>query len=99
MRRHLPALNEAPISAIYEGRIVGRYFADILVENRGGPRMPHAADEAQLVNCLTATRFDVGLLINFGRSVMVKRKFRVHRQSRQKWSQTDSSIESSHQDG
>jgi len=32
--------------------------------------------EVQLVNYLTATQLDVGLLLNFGSSVEVKRKFR-----------------------
>jgi GxxExxY protein len=32
--------------------------------------------EVQLVNYLTATKMDIGLLINFGSSVQVKRKYR-----------------------
>jgi GxxExxY protein len=32
--------------------------------------------EVQLVNCLTATQVDIGLLLNFGSSVEMKRKFR-----------------------
>ena len=35
--------------------------------------------EVQLVNYLTATGIDDGLLINFGSSVQVKRKFRQYR--------------------
>lgn len=35
--------------------------------------------EVQLVNYLTATGIDDGLLINFGESVEVKRKFRVYK--------------------
>ena len=34
--------------------------------------------EVQLVNYLTATRIDSGLLLNFGPSVQVKRKFREY---------------------
>jgi len=37
------------------------------------------AHEVQLVNYLTATRIDNGLLINFGPSVQVRRKFREFR--------------------
>ena len=33
--------------------------------------------EVQLVNYLTATKVDIGLLINFGPSVEIKRKFRT----------------------
>jgi GxxExxY protein len=35
--------------------------------------------EVQLVNYLTATKIDNGLLINFGSSVDVKRKFREYK--------------------
>jgi GxxExxY protein len=35
--------------------------------------------EVQLVNYLTATRIDDGLLLNFGPSVQVKRKFREYK--------------------
>ena len=37
--------------------------------------------EVQLVNYLAATGLDVGLLVNFGRSVLVRRKFREYRPS------------------
>jgi GxxExxY protein len=89
---------------IYDGQIVGQYFADILVENRVVCELKACEcltpqHEAQLVNYLTATGIDVGLLINFGRSVTVKRKFRVYRQRLQKWSQTDAGIEGSNQNG
>jgi GxxExxY protein len=35
--------------------------------------------EIQLVSYLSATALDVGLVINFGRSVTVRRKFREYR--------------------
>lgn len=35
--------------------------------------------EVQLVNYLTATGIDIGLLINFGLSVQIRRKFREYR--------------------
>jgi GxxExxY protein len=37
------------------------------------------AHEVQLVNYLVATGVDTGLLISFGPSVEVKRKYRVYR--------------------
>ena len=35
--------------------------------------------EVQLVNYLTATKVDTGLLINFGPSAEIKRKFRTYK--------------------
>jgi len=37
------------------------------------------SDEIQLVNYLNATRVEIGLLINFGQTVTVKRKFRDYK--------------------
>jgi GxxExxY protein len=39
----------------------------------------HPQHEVQLVNYLTATKVDVGLLINFSSSVEVKRKYREYK--------------------
>ena len=66
----------------YDGQIVGEFKADLLVENTivvelKSVRMLAKAHEVQLVNYLSATNKDVGLLINFGeKSVEVKRKVR-----------------------
>jgi GxxExxY protein len=66
---------------LYEGRVLGEYFADLLVENmlicelKACERL-RTEHEVQLVNYLAATGFGSGLLINFGSSVQVKRKFR-----------------------
>ena len=70
------------ILVYYDGQIVGEFKADILVENiiiveLKSLRMLSKAHEVQLVNYLSATQKDVGLLINFGeKSVEVKRKVR-----------------------
>ena len=40
------------------------------------------AHEVQLVNYLVATGIDVGVLINFGDSVTVKRKYRDYHRER-----------------
>jgi GxxExxY protein len=61
---------------------VGNFFADIIVEDvvileLKSVRQLAKAHEVQLVNYLTATGKDVGLLINFGESkVDIKRKVR-----------------------
>ena len=69
----------------YEDAIVGDYAADIFVERAvlveaKAIRMLVPKNAAQLVNCLTGTRVNVGLLLNFGSdSLQVRRKTRVLR--------------------
>ena len=75
---------QVPITVQYDGLPVGEYFADLLVEDRiicelKAQMLAIAPEhEVQLVNYLAATGFDIGLLINFGRSVHVRRKYRGH---------------------
>ena len=54
-------------------------MADIIVEGKvilefKSVKKLHPAHEAQLINYLKATGIEVGLLINFGESVEIKRK-------------------------
>jgi GxxExxY protein len=74
--------NEIPIKVWYEGQVVGDFYADlvvddqIIVELKAVERMI-AAHEVQLVNYLTATNREEGLLLNFGtQSLEFKKKFR-----------------------
>jgi GxxExxY protein len=73
-----------PINVIYDGHIVGEYYADLWVDERVVIELKAAQTivtrhEVQLVNYLAATGIDCGLLLNFGRSVQVKRKFREYK--------------------
>ena len=75
---------QEPISVEYEGQVVGEYYADLWVDERVVVELKAAQafakeHEVQLVNYLTATRIDLGLLLNFGPSVQVKRKFRKYK--------------------
>lgn len=75
---------QVPIPVTYRGQIVGEYFADILAAGAlilelKSVREISKEHEVQLVNYLSATGTDIGLLINFGESVQVRRKFRVYR--------------------
>ena len=76
---------EKPINVYYDGILVGDFYADIIVENRlilelKAVSTLHMAHEIQLVNYLTATGIDDGLLINFGsESLQFKRKYRIYR--------------------
>ena len=70
---------EHPIVVYYENIIVGEYFADLVVDEKiilelKAVKELSPAHETQLVNYLKATGMEVGLLINFGHSVKVKRK-------------------------
>ena len=80
----LSVKQQAPISVEYEGQVVGEYYADLWVDGRVVVELKAAQalakeHEVQLVNYLTATRIDHGLLLNFGPSVQVKRKFREYK--------------------
>ncbi len=81
--RKIPFKQQTSIPVHYRNRIVGEYFADILVAERlivelKAVRVIAPEHEVQLVNYLQATGIDVGLLINFGSSVNVKRKYREY---------------------
>lgn len=72
---------QEPINVSYEGHVVGEYFADLGGEERLVIELKALQTlvkqhEVQLVNYLAATNIDSGLLLNFGASVQVKRKFR-----------------------
>jgi GxxExxY protein len=77
----------ARLEVHYRGEVVGEFVADmivgghVLVENKA-VRALVPAHEAQLVNYLTATGIDVGLLLNFGAtSLQFRRKVREYRRS------------------
>jgi GxxExxY protein len=78
-RERVPVISQAPIKVSYEGKVVGEYFADMLVDGKviveikasNGLAREH---EAQLLNYLKATKIEVGLLLNFGPKPQVKRK-------------------------
>ncbi len=76
---------QVPLTVYYRGREVGEYYADFLIENRLICELKSVATisrqhEVQLVNYLAATGVDTGLLINFGNSVNIRRKFRIYRE-------------------
>ena len=75
---------QEPINVRYEGQVVGEYWADLWVDDRliievKAVQSLAKEHEVQLVNYLTATGVNDGLLINFGPSVQVKRKFREYK--------------------
>lgn len=75
----LQAVQQVPINVFFEGKLVGDYFADILVEDTIIIELKAASDtakihEAQLLNYLKATCKKVGLLINFSDKLKIVRR-------------------------
>jgi len=75
----LPCRTQVPIKVYYEENLVGYYFVDIVVENKIILELKAAESlceehEAQLLNYLKATNFEIGLLFNFGKKPQFKRK-------------------------
>lgn len=76
----LKAESQKSIRVHYDGKIVGEFVADIIVNDAviielKSVRRIIKAHEVQLVNYLAATGKSVGLILNFGeRKVEIKRK-------------------------
>jgi len=75
----LEVIPEALIKVYYNGQVVGEYFADLLVAGVvlveiKAVRTLAPEHEAQLLNYLKATPYEVGLLLNFGPKPQIKRK-------------------------
>ena len=80
---------EVPINVLYNNVVVGEFRADIVVENTvvielKAVQQLTTAHEAQLVNYLTATDIEHGLLINFGsEKIEIKRKYKTYKNTKQ----------------
>jgi len=75
----IEARSQVPVKVLYEGKEVGNYYADLLVEKMVIVELKSSEDlceehEAQLLNYLRATDVEVGLLLNFGKKPTFKRK-------------------------
>ena len=76
---------EKLIQVLYDRIVVGEYRTDIMVEGKlilelKATQDLSIANEVQLVNYLTSTQIDDGLLINFGSDkLQFKRKYRIYR--------------------
>ena len=81
----ISAKGEVSINVYYDECVVGEFRADIVIGNKIIIELKAVQNlslihEAQLVNYLTATKIDCGLLINFGgERIEIKRKFRTYR--------------------
>ena len=81
----LECSSEYPINVYYDDTVVGEFRADLIIEKSVIVELKAVnnivpAHEVQLVNYLSATHIDNGLLVNFGASKLeIKRKYRVYR--------------------
>ena len=74
----LNVVRQAPLEVHFRGQVIGTFRIDLLVEGRlllelkaGAAIAP--VHVAQVINYLRASRRRVGLLVNFGRRVQVRR--------------------------
>jgi GxxExxY protein len=77
--KNLIVKQQYPISVYFENLIVGEYSADLFVDNKVIVELKAVENiipvfETQLVNYLKATGVEVGLLLNFGKKLDIKRK-------------------------
>jgi GxxExxY protein len=74
----IPVRQEVRYELFHRGVSVGVYKADlvagqVLIETKAGPSLPEGS-RAQLLNCLSASRLKLGLLIHFGpKGAVIKR--------------------------
>jgi GxxExxY protein len=78
-KRGLKVLQEFPIIVRYLGQEIGQYYADIVVNDLKivevkATKTLLQEHEAQLLNYLKATPYEVGLLLNFGPKPEQKRR-------------------------
>ncbi len=69
---------EKPINVYYNGKVVGVFYADIVVENKVILELKAAESlckehECQLINYLKVCDLEIGLLLNFGKKAEQKR--------------------------
>lgn len=80
----LTTVQQFNIPVYYDKILVGDYYADILVENQVIIELKAVENiakihEVQLVNYLKGTGIEIGLLINFGSSIEIKRKYKDYK--------------------
>ena len=73
-----PVTKNEKIEVMYGGSVVGTYYADLVIKKSVIVELKACAGlieqhEAQLLNYLRATHYEVGLLVNFGQKPRFKR--------------------------
>jgi GxxExxY protein len=78
-RSGLSVVSQQKVDVYYQRIVVGEYFADLVVNDKVIIELKAASQllpqhEAQLLNYLRATQYEVGLLLNFGPRATHRRK-------------------------
>ena len=86
-RRGLRVESQRKIEVYFKGKIVGDYYADLVVENRVVLEIKAAEDMhdaflAQLINYLRATPCEIGFVFNFGKEPKFERRYFSNRNKR-----------------
>ena len=71
-RENIPASQQAPTDVYFQDKVVGQYFADIMVDNKLILELKTVdvianIHKAQVLNYLRATGLKLGLILNFGK--------------------------------
>lgn len=71
-REKIPSRQQAPTDVYFKGKVIGQYFADILVDNKLILELKTVdvianIHTAQVLNYLRATGLKLGLILNFGK--------------------------------
>lgn len=79
-REGIQAEQQVPIKVYFEGKIIGDYVADILVENKIILEIKSVENiidvhRAQVLNYLTATGFHLAIILNFGKEKLEFERF------------------------
>jgi GxxExxY protein len=86
-KRGYTVVQQMPLTVYYDDVVVGDYYADLVVNGVVILELKVAesiapAHEAQLLNYLRATTYEVGLILNFGPQPQIKRK--IYEKARRK---------------
>ena len=71
-REDIPAKQQAPADVYFQNKVVGQYFADILIDNKIILELKTVdaianVHKAQVLNCIRATGIKLGLILNFAK--------------------------------
>ena len=78
--RGIAVESQKAIDVEFRGQVVGNFFADLIVERKVIVELKAVSaltrsHQAQIINYLNATGFEVGLLINFGNPKLEYKRF------------------------